>query len=495
MWTRSYIDTGDTLLNQQYLTSVYLMASAYSPQAPSCGGMSGVWNIEDDMMYHGDIHLNYNSQAGFYSAFSANRPELALPFFDFLERMVPEGRRRAQEEMGKVHHSLQGRRCRGLLFPVSALGIGAFYGGYWQQTVDAPFNVPLWSWYYEYTGDEDFLRHRAYPFIRECGDFYEDYLQKEPYGNSYRYCIVTGGHENSWNLNPPSDLAFVELTFRLLLRYSELLDTDHCRRSLWHDIVEHLPKYRIVSPTRRPNEGLPVFAKNEEGWDLPAHAIQMHCAYPCETLNLHSDSLLQETGRRTLYYYGVSQQGFTETMNELGLSAFVMGARLGFSPDILLEKLRVLSARHGSNLLITDGHHCLEKTAVVETLNSMMLQSVEGTLHLFPCWPATPASFVHLRAKGAFVVSATYDGHTVQSLEIVSEKGNPCRIRNPWPGRRVSVKAKGCKTSDGAASGEAEFYSDYPESRESKAKPSTISEGTDICFDTRKGTVYHISPL
>lgn len=83
--------------------------------------------------------------------------------------------------------------------------------------------------------------------------------------------------------------------------------------------------------------------------------------------------------------------------------------------------------------------------------------------------PPPPASFVHLRAKGAFVVLAAYDGHSLHSLEIVSGKGNPCRIRNPWPGRRISVKAKGCKP--------------------------TVSEGTDIRFDTRKGTVYHISPL
>ena len=28
------------------------------------------------MNYHGDIHLNYNSQAGFYSVFSGQPPEL-----------------------------------------------------------------------------------------------------------------------------------------------------------------------------------------------------------------------------------------------------------------------------------------------------------------------------------------------------------------------------------------------------------------------------------
>lgn len=470
MWTRSYVDSGDALLNGQYLTSIYLMASAYSPKSPACGGMYGVWNMEDGMMYHGDIHLNYNSQGGFYSMFSANRPELALPFFDFLEKMMPEGRRRAREEMGEVHPSLAGKSCRGLLFPVSALGIGEFYGGYWQQTMDAPFNVPLWSWYYEYTGDAEFLRERAYPFIRECGDFYEDFLRREPYGDSYRYCITTGAHENSWDLNPPSELAIVEATFRLLLRYSETLGVDSGRRALWRDILDHLPEYRVVMPTKEPNEGKPVFAKNEDGWDWPAHVIQMHCAFPCETLNLNSDSELLEIGRNTLRYYGVSQRGFTETMNELGLSAFVMGARVGLEPEILLDAMRVLASRRGKNLLIRDGHHCLEKTAVVETLNSMMLQSVDGALRLFPCWPAAPASFTRLRAKGAFVVSAKYDGRETSELTIESARGNVCRLVNPWRGREVVVT-----TSAGA-------------------RVAVSADGDVVSFRTVPGATYALSP-
>lgn len=446
MWTRSWVETGDALLQRQYLSSIYLMASAYSPRTTACGGMYGVWNMTDNMKYHGDIHLNYNSQAGFYSMFSANRPELALPYYDFLERMIPEGRRRAREEMGKVHPSLQGKSCRGILFPVSALGIGEFYGEYWQQTMDAPFNVCLYNWYYEYTQDEKFLRERAYPFLRECGDFYEDYLVREQKGNTYRYSITTGGHEGSWDLNPPSDLALVEQTFRLLLRYSKQLGIDADRRTLWHDIVTHLPEYAVTMPKSQPNAGQPVYAKNEAGWDLPAHLIQLHCLYPCELMNLGSNPEALQLARNTIQYYGVDQQGFTETMNELGLSAFVMGARAGFSPYILLDKIKVLASRAEPNFMIRDENHCLEKTAVVETINSMMLQSVDGILHLFPNWTSTPASFTRLRAKGAYLVSACYNGHHVERPEICSEQGGECRIRTPWKGCKAMVLCQGKST-------------------------------------------------
>lgn len=239
----------------------------------------------------------------------------------------------------------------------------------------------------------------------------------------------------------------MELTFRLLLRYSELLGVDADRRVLWRDIVDHLPAYKVIMPTKEPNEGKPVFAKNEAGWDWPNHVIQMHPVYPCELLNLRSDSTARQIARNTIYYYGVSQRGMTETMNELGLSAFVMGARVGLSPEVLVENMKTLIRRAGRNFLIRDGHHCMEKTTVVETINSMMLQSVEGVLHLFPCWLSSPASFTRLRAKGAFIVSASYNGCEVQTLQIGSELGGQCRMQNPWPGREMRVTDKGRSVS------------------------------------------------
>lgn len=173
---------------------------------------------------------------------------------------------------------------------------------------------------------------------------------------------------------------------------------------------------------------------------MPAHAIQLHGVYPCEVLNLRSDPESLKIARNTLYYYEVSQKGFTETMNELGLSAFVMGARMGFDTGILVENMKELIQTAGPNFLINDGNHCTEKAAIVETVNSMMLQSVDGILYLFPCWTQSPASFTRLRAKGAFIVSADYDGHTASHVTITSEQGGTCRIYHPLKSGKVKVK-------------------------------------------------------
>lgn len=43
MWNRSYVETNDDLLNRHYLSSIYLLASAYNRHSPTCGGMYGIW--------------------------------------------------------------------------------------------------------------------------------------------------------------------------------------------------------------------------------------------------------------------------------------------------------------------------------------------------------------------------------------------------------------------------------------------------------------------
>ena len=70
----------------------------------------------------------------------------------------------------------------------------------------------------------------------------------------------------------------------------------------------------------------------------------------------------------------------------------------------------------------------------------MLLQSNEGFLHLFPVWfTDRNAYFKRLRARGAFLVSSEFRNGAVQYVEIFSEKGKTCRIRNPWEGKEVRV--------------------------------------------------------
>jgi hypothetical protein len=126
-------------------------------------------------------------------------------------------------------------------------------------------------------------------------------------------------------------------------------------------------------------------------------------------------------------------------MNSLGHADHTIAAILGMDPDIIVGSLKSLISTAKPNFLIVDGHHMAEKTAAIEAINTMMLRSIDSCLYLFPNWIAKAASFTRLRTKGAFLVSADYDGSKVTNLKIVSDKGTLCKIKNPWAGTSMIV--------------------------------------------------------
>jgi hypothetical protein len=76
-------------------------------------------------------------------------------------------------------------------------------------------------------------------------------------------------------------------------------------------------------------------------------------------------------------------------------------------------------------------------------VNEMLLQSNEGKIRVFPAVPDNWATSFTLLARGAFVVSSEIgkDG-TIPGVFVESQKGNVCRIVNPWPGEEVTVLSR-----------------------------------------------------
>jgi hypothetical protein len=85
-------------------------------------------------------------------------------------------------------------------------------------------------------------------------------------------------------------------------------------------------------------------------------------------------------------------------------------------------------------------------SAVPSTINEMLLQSYEGVIRIFPNWNhSKDASFDHLRAYGAFLVSSRITNGRVEYVKLFSEKGRPCILENPWPGKEVQLFRNGRK--------------------------------------------------
>ncbi len=161
------------------LVALYFQYGRYlliSCSRPGClpSNLQGLWNEHLEAPWNSDYHLNINTQMHYWPAEVTGLSECHLPFFDFTERLVPSGRETAQQVFG----------CRGAtaghttdVWHWTAI-IGRLEWGLWPHGLG--WNALHFMEHYRYTGDEDFLRHRAYPVLRDVSLFYLDYLTPHP---------------------------------------------------------------------------------------------------------------------------------------------------------------------------------------------------------------------------------------------------------------------------------------------------------------------------
>jgi hypothetical protein len=82
-----------------------------------------------------------------------------------------------------------------------------------------------------------------------------------------------------------------------------------------------------------------------------------------------------------------------------------------------------------------------ENLSLPAVTNECLMQSHDGVIRLFPnTTHLGKARFRDLRAAGAVLVSAAWDGSAVSDVTLKTEKSRPVRVANPWAGRAVTVR-------------------------------------------------------
>jgi hypothetical protein len=82
---------------------------------------------------------------------------------------------------------------------------------------------------------------------------------------------------------------------------------------------------------------------------------------------------------------------------------------------------------------------------VADALQTALLQSVaagparEPVIRVFPAWPNEWDAAFTLLARGAFLVSSSMTGGRIEFVQIKSQAGGECRLRNPWPGATATL--------------------------------------------------------
>jgi hypothetical protein len=474
-WQRSGVQIGDTLLEKYYYASQYLFActSRGDKFAP---GIWGPFITRDSTAWGGDYHLNYNYQAPYWAAYSSNYIDLTdnydQPLLDYMDK----GRWHAQDLL----------QCKGIYYPV---GIGPkglcttrwpltpeemqqryatrentidhgykFLG----QKINAVFGAGNMLMRFYSTYDAAYAR-RIYPYLLECANFWQDYLKWQ----DGRYVIEMDHYgevmpnlrnKGQWrdqlgDFNSTLSLGLVKMLFKGIISVSEYLQRDADRRQQWQYILAHLSGFPVGEVEGR--KSLKSVEKSPAAWHsrpMGLARVSIHgLLLPGGVCGPVTDAAFNALLLDDVRHWKDRMQGPGEWGNTLGNgieTCFPGAARVGYDPDDLLLQLKNRIRRQSlPNLWITaDGGGIETLAAVPLTINEMLLQSYEGVIRLFPDWnPAKDASFHHLRAYGAFVISSSLKNGRVERVKITSEKARPCTIDNPWPGRTAQLLRNGQK--------------------------------------------------
>lgn len=439
-WKKSFIEIPDKTIEKQWYAALYALASC-NREGKIPAGLWG-WATGDISDWCGGYTLNYNFEAPYFITAPSNHPELERNYFKTVNDFVPKSRQFAQS-----------RGFKGIYFPTGIGPWGWHYGerndgtdrwpafADFAQRSNASYLAVNFISHWHLTRDEQFLRDSAYPFLRGVAEFWEDYLKLE----NGRYVINHDAiHEEGYRQTTPPisndknsivSIALVKLLFRELSRMSETLGIDANKRGKWKVIAERLAPFA----TQQMN-GKTVFRYTEQGkaWHN-ANTLGIQHIYPACGVGLDSGPELLEISRNTIDAMG-------RWGDNNGTSTWYSAcARVGYDPTVILKKLREQCDSHAyPNLLLRYGGGGIENCGTLAAVNEMLMQSHEGVVRLFPCWPHDlDARFGTLRAYGAFLVSAEIKGGVVSGVSLHSEKGRDCVVQNPWPGKTVRVTRDG----------------------------------------------------
>ncbi|RZU66735.1 hypothetical protein EV379_3101 [Microterricola gilva] len=444
-WSASYIDLPNRPEVMRYYYGAQYMLGSTSREGELAPGLFGIWHTTDNPSWSGDYHLNYNFIATFYGTNSSNRPELSLPAVDAMLSFVPKGVQRAADpaQLRRINKGfvdgrpdLQNGIADALLYPV---GIGPWGtvtdDNYLSEALNAAYSAYPLIQYYHYTQDTEYLEEHIYDYLKKAVNFYDAWLDKS--GDTYT--LFAGYNEGSWATNPAVELAALKSVLTELIDASVVLDKDADKREHWQGILDKL----APQPTSE-WAGKKVYSLAEKEWKngqwvplanpVPGdgNIIPLDIVVPGGQLGYYSTADEQQTARNTIDVFGNNAwrqiNNFPRIFNDAVQSRYP-------ADGVLANLTNTIKSQIQPNLRISDGNHGVEKIGATAAVNNMLLMTDQGVTKVFPNWVAGEnASFSKLRAEGAFVLSASYDGasNTVSEISVTSEAGKPLTLAVPW---------------------------------------------------------------
>jgi alpha-L-fucosidase 2 len=451
-WNKSGVKLADHFLERMWYHNLYFL---------NCGTKDGVTTpgVFANWMYntigtawHGDYHMNYNTQQPFWVTFSSNHLEKNLPYVHLIETLMDVSTRWAKE-----YYQLPGAYFPHTAFPVE-MTMNPYPVPTWGWEVsETPWAVQGLWWHYLYSCDTEYLRTRAYGPIKAAVEFLAAYMKRPeargPQWNDEKYHIFPTVPPELYGLRPGFkynydcnvDLSLTKFIFKAFIEATHVLNLEAEEKELLRDIkdiLSHYPEY----PMAVSKEYGKIFVSVPGEHDQVVYNVPnaLFTVFPGEDHGLHSDTGTLEILKNT--YRNQQNEGGNDLVfinlqaariGMLDLERFKRQVNYCLLPNgtATLMAMQV----HGRYGDMTDYGFMdnmgiwLENFSLPAVVNECLMQSYDRTIRFFPNWPMDKdAEFHNLRAAGAFLVSALLKDSKVKEIEIVSETGGLLKVILPW---------------------------------------------------------------
>ena len=425
-WRQSRVTTGDRLLDDTYKKSWYLFKCC-SGKGGYPMPLQGVWTADNDCLppWKGDYHHDTNTELSYQSYLKANRLEEGEVFVEYLWKLKP-----AYEKFAKKFFGVNG-----LLIPSCSTLDGKAMGG-WAQYSLSP-TMTIWAAqsfdeYYLYTGDEKFLKERAYPFFKETGSAIGALLTEK---NGKLYLPLSSSPEIFDNTrksylreNSNFDLALLIYLFGTLKGYAEKLGDDS---SEYEELLNKLDDIAI-SP-----DGVVMLDKTQKLPETHRHFSHLMCLYPLHLIDYDTEEhkKIYEASIRDLEILGTGYWvGFSFVMSA---QIYAMAKNGNASYERLRQFCRGFVGENGFHLNgdfrhfgYTQFHYrpfTLEALfGFCDALHEMLLQDHTGKIELFAAipqeWKTRTIGFKNLRSRGGLIISAKLTNGGFTELSVTAPK-------------------------------------------------------------------------
>ncbi len=321
---------------------------------------------------------------------------------------------------------------------------------------------------YEYTLDEEWLRDRAYPMLRGAAEFYRTFPNLRRGADGRYHIHHVNSNESVWGArNTDEDISAMRGVLAAAIRASETLEKDAETRSLWRELLNHLAPLPVSDDpdSLRPPDytgprvwvrGLSPAVRADSAFLPDPNSLPMWFFDLCNLESEDPDALKTANATFSAYYPdGIDAGTPVDVLSKLAIAAATLG-RADAVRHLIPNQMRVLRLERAiayggggvlaNRMTLREGPQAMDAQRLgraSEALQLALLQSgppapaAEPIIRVFPAWPPEWDARYRLAARGGFRVGSSIREGRILFVEVDSEAGSPCRLRNPWGERRA----------------------------------------------------------